>query len=63
MKSTRTWTVTANSMQIDTLVGEMTETEAGVYLYEKPRYGYFLYEKTAPEGFVKDAPTNISDQE
>lgn len=41
--------------EIDTLVGEMTETEAGVYLNEKLRYGgYFLYEKTAPEGFVKD---------
>ena len=41
--------------EIDTLVGEMTETEAGVYLYEKLRYGgYFLYEKTAPEGFVTD---------
>ena len=41
--------------EIDTLVGEMTETEAGVYFYEKLRYGgYFLYEKTAPEGFVKD---------
>lgn len=41
--------------EIDTLVGEMTETEAGVYIYEKLRYGgYFLYEKTAPEGFVKD---------
>ena len=41
--------------EIDTLVGEMTENEAGVYLYEKLRYGgYFLYEKTAPEGFVKD---------
>ena len=41
--------------EIDTLVGEMTETEAGVYLYEKLRYGgYFLYEKTAPEGFLKD---------
>ncbi len=41
--------------EIDTLVGEMTETEAGVYLYEKLRFGgYFLYEKTAPEGFVKD---------
>lgn len=41
--------------EIDTLVGEMTETEAGVYLYEKRRYGgYFLYEKTAPEGFLKD---------
>ena len=41
--------------EIDTLVGEITEIEAGVYLYEKLRYGgYFLYEKTAPEGFVKD---------
>ncbi len=41
--------------EIDTLVGEMTETEAGVYLYEKLRYGgYFMYEKTAPVGFVKD---------
>jgi len=40
---------------IDTLLGEMSETETGVYLYEQLRYGgYFLYEKTAPEGFVKD---------
>ena len=41
--------------EVDILVGEMTEAEAGAYLYEKLRYGgYFLYEKTAPEGFVKD---------
>ena len=41
--------------EIDTLVGEMTETEDGIYEMHDLRYnGYFLYEKTAPEGFVKD---------
>ena len=41
--------------EIDMLVGEMTEGENGVHTYEKLRYnGYFLYEKTAPEGFLKD---------
>ena len=41
--------------QIDKLVGEMTETEAGVYVMNDLRYnGYFLYEKVAPEGFLKD---------
>ena len=40
---------------IDLLVGEMTETEAGVYEMHDLRFnGYFLYEKTAPEGFIKD---------
>ena len=29
-------------VEIDTLVGEMTETEAGVYLYEKLRYGGYF---------------------
>jgi LPXTG-motif cell wall-anchored protein len=37
------------------LVGEMTETEEGIYEMHDLRYnGYFLYEKTAPEGFLKD---------
>lgn len=41
--------------EIDKLVGEMTEFEKGVYRFDGLRYnGYFLYEKTAPEGFVKD---------
>ena len=41
--------------QIDKLVGEMTETDAGVYVMNDLRYnGYFLYEKVAPEGFLKD---------
>lgn len=41
--------------EIDRLVGEMTETETGVYGMDGLRFnGYFLYEKTAPVGFVKD---------
>ena len=41
--------------EIDLFVGEMTETEDGIYEMHDLRYnGYFLYEKTAPEGFVKD---------
>ncbi|MBR2861146.1 MAG: LPXTG cell wall anchor domain-containing protein [Clostridia bacterium] len=41
--------------EIDLLVGEMTESENGIHTYEKLRYnGYFLHEKTAPEGFLKD---------
>lgn len=41
--------------EIDILVGEMTEGENGIHTYEKLRYnGYFLHEKTAPEGFLKD---------
>lgn len=41
--------------EIDLLVGEMTEGENGVHTYEKLRYnGYFLHEKVAPEGFLKD---------
>lgn len=40
---------------IDKLVGEMTESEAGVYLMQKLTCnGYFLYEKVAPNGYVKD---------
>lgn len=40
---------------IDKLVGKMSETEKGVYVMTNLRYnGYFLYEKTAPEGFIKD---------
>ena len=41
--------------EIDTLLGELTETEKGIYSMAEIRYGgYFLYEKTAPVGFVKD---------
>lgn len=41
--------------EIDLLVGEMTETENGIYTMDNLRYnGYFLYEKVAPEGFLKD---------
>ena len=41
--------------EIDVLIGEMTETEPGVYRMDNLRYcGYFLFEKTAPEGFLKD---------
>lgn len=41
--------------EIDKLIGEMTETETGVYGMDGLRYnGYFLYEKTAPVGYVKD---------
>lgn len=41
--------------EIDTLVGEMTEAEIGIYRMDNLRYcGYFLFEKTAPEGFLKD---------
>lgn len=40
---------------IDMLVGEMTETELGVYVMAKLRYnGYFLHEKTAPAGYIAD---------
>lgn len=41
--------------KIDTLVGEMTEGEPGIYTINDLRYnGYFLYEKQAPIGFLKD---------
>ena len=41
--------------EIDLLVGEMTESEKGVYMMDNLRYnGYFLHEKAAPEGFLKD---------
>ncbi len=40
---------------IDILVGEMTESENGIYTMGNLRYnGYLLHEKTAPEGFLKD---------
>ncbi len=40
---------------IDILVGEMTENEAGVYVMEKLRYnGYFLHEKSGKEGYFVD---------
>ena len=39
----------------DLAVGEMKETETGVYVLNDLKYGgYFLHEKTAPSGFVKD---------
>lgn len=41
--------------EIDRLVGEMAEGENGFYTMENLRYGgYFLYEKNAPEGFLRD---------
>ena len=41
--------------EIDVLIGEMTETEPGVYRMDNLRFcGYFLFEKTAPDGFLKD---------
>lgn len=41
--------------EIDKLLGEMTEIEDGVYRMDELRYnGYFLHEKSAPEGFLKD---------
>lgn len=41
--------------EIDLFVGEMTEGENGVYTMDNLRYnGYFLHEKTAPDGFLKD---------
>ncbi len=40
---------------IDILLGEMSEGENGIYTMGNLRYnGYFLHEKTAPEGFLKD---------
>ena len=39
----------------DILVGLMKEAEIGIYRMEGLRYGgYFVYERTAPEGFQKD---------
>ena len=41
--------------EIDVLIGEMSETAPGIYRMDNLRYcGYFLFEKTAPEGFLKD---------
>lgn len=40
---------------IDTLYGTMTNNENGDYLFEGLRYnGYFVHERTAPEGFLAD---------
>ena len=40
---------------IDKLIGEMDEAETSVYRLDGLRYnGYFLYEKSAPEGYLKD---------
>ena len=41
--------------EIDMLVGELTELEAGFYGMDNLRYnGYFLHEEKAPDGFIKD---------
>ena len=41
--------------EVDALVGEMSEIETGIYRMDNLRYGgYFLFEKSAPEGFLKD---------
>lgn len=41
--------------KIDKLLSEMTEIEKGIYKLDNLKYGgYFMYEKTAPEGFIKD---------
>lgn len=41
--------------EIDKFIGEMSEMETGVYSMDELRYnGYFLHEKSAPEGFLKD---------
>lgn len=40
--------------EVDSLVGEMSETEFGVYRMDELKYGgYFLYEKISPDRFVK----------
>ena len=40
---------------VDTYYGTMTDNHNGTYIAEGLRYnGYFLHEKTAPEGFVAD---------
>ena len=39
----------------DTLLGELTECEGGIYRMDGLRYGkYLVKEKTAPEGFLLD---------
>ncbi len=41
--------------EIDKCIGEMMEIEDGVYFMDELRYnGYFLYEKSAPKGFLRD---------
>ncbi len=41
--------------EIDILVGELTEDEVGVYIMKELRYnGYFIHEKSAPDGYIKD---------
>lgn len=40
---------------IDCLVGEVAEDEFGVYIMKELRYnGYFIHEKSAPDGYIKD---------
>lgn len=40
---------------VDTLVGEMTEAETGIYRIDDVRYGgYFVHEKTAPAHYTAD---------
>ena len=41
--------------ETDRFIGEMSEVETGVYRMDGLQYnGYFLHEKTSPEGFLKD---------
>lgn len=41
--------------EIDILIGELKEDEVGVYIMNDLRYnGYFVYEKSAPGGYIKD---------
>lgn len=41
--------------EIDILIGELKEDEVGVYIMNDLRYnGYFVYEKSAPDGYIKD---------
>ena len=43
------------NVEVDTLLGSMSEAEKGIYRMGGLEYGgYFVHEKTAPEGFVKD---------
>lgn len=40
---------------VDELVGEMAETDPGVYMLQDLEYGrFFQHEKTAPHGFIRD---------
>lgn len=41
--------------EIDILIGKLKEDEVGVYIMNDLKYnGYFIYEKSAPDGYIKD---------